>query len=147
MHGWKEQRRSLRLEVAWWGIWRGLWRRVCCAEVAVCAGAYDAAGGAVDASVGGKVGVDHGAGKNLIGAFHQPRVVVTDIAAFKTLPVREVRCGLAECIKHGVIRDASLFAFIAGNVGKLLECEMGVMTELVARNVAIKAADCGAGSV
>ena len=58
---------------------------------------------AVDASVGGKVGIDHAAGKNLIGAFHQPRVVITDIAAFKTLPAREVRCGLAECIKHGVI--------------------------------------------
>lgn len=95
---------------------------------------------AVDASVGGKVGVDHAAGKNLIGAFHQPRVVVTDIEAFKTLPVREVRNGLAECVKHGVIRDGSLFAFIAKNVGRILSCDPAVMEELVARNVAIKAA-------
>ena len=50
---------------------------------------------AVDASVGGKVGVDHAAGKNLIGAFHQPRLVVTDIQAFKSLPVREVRIAIA----------------------------------------------------
>jgi 3-dehydroquinate synthase len=94
---------------------------------------------AVDASVGGKVGVDHPAGKNLIGAFHQPRLVVTDIGTFKSLPVREIRCGLAECIKHGVIRDAGLFAFIAGNVREILGGDVGVMTELVARNVAIKA--------
>ena len=95
---------------------------------------------AVDASVGGKVGVDHAAGKNLIGAFHQPRLVLTDIATFRTLPVRELRCGLAECIKHAVIRDAALFAFIQKNVGFLLACDLAALEELVARNVAIKAA-------
>jgi 3-dehydroquinate synthase len=95
---------------------------------------------AVDASVGGKVGVDHAAGKNLIGAFHQPRVVLTDIDTFKSLPPREVKNGLAECVKHGVIRDASLFEFIAKNVARILACDTGVMEELVARNVAIKAA-------
>jgi 3-dehydroquinate synthase len=95
---------------------------------------------AVDASVGGKVGVDHPAGKNLIGAFHQPRLVVTDIETFKTLPEREICGGLAECIKHAVIRDASLFTFITDNVAKLSACDPEAMEELVARNVAIKAA-------
>jgi len=95
---------------------------------------------AVDASVGGKVGVDHAAGKNLIGAFHQPRIVVTDISTFGTLPLRELRGGLAECIKHAVIRDASLFAFIADNLGKIAACDDATLEELVARNVAIKAA-------
>lgn len=95
---------------------------------------------AVDASVGGKVGVDHATGKNLIGAFHQPRIVITDIATFRTLPKREIQCGLAECIKHAVIRDAALFTFIAENVALLQACDMEAMAELVARNVAIKAA-------
>jgi 3-dehydroquinate synthase len=95
---------------------------------------------AVDASVGGKVGVDHPAGKNLIGAFHQPRLVLTDIATFQTLPPRELRCGMAECIKHAVIRDADLFAFIRENIGRLLACDLGLLSELVAKNVAIKAA-------
>jgi 3-dehydroquinate synthase len=95
---------------------------------------------AVDASVGGKVGIDHAAGKNLIGAFHQPRLVLTDISTFSTLPAREIRCGLAECIKHGVIRDAALLDFIERNAEKILALEAGAMTELVARNVAIKAA-------
>jgi 3-dehydroquinate synthase len=95
---------------------------------------------AVDASVGGKVGVDHTTGKNLIGAFHQPRLVLTDIATFKTLPTREVRCGLAECIKHAVIRDADLFTFIRDHAAALLACDLDAMATLVARNVAVKAA-------
>ena len=95
---------------------------------------------AVDASVGGKVGVDHAAGKNLIGAFHQPRMVITDTDTFRTLPPREIRCGLAECIKHGVIRDAALFAFIDQNAEKIAALDGPTMTDLVARNVAIKAA-------
>lgn len=94
---------------------------------------------AVDASVGGKVGIDHAAGKNLIGAFHQPRAVITDIATFQTLPLREIRCGLAECIKHGVIRDAGLFGWIEKNMMRILACEMAAMEELVSRNVVIKA--------
>lgn len=95
---------------------------------------------AVDASVGGKVGIDHAAGKNLIGAFHQPRAVLTDINTFKTLPDREVRCGLAECIKHGIIRDHELFAFISQNMAKIMTCDTETMIELVERNVKIKAA-------
>jgi 3-dehydroquinate synthase len=95
---------------------------------------------AVDASVGGKVGVDHAAGKNLIGAFHQPKLVLTDIATFATLPAREMRGGLAECIKHAVIRDAGLFDFISGNLAGIMACDAGVLGQLVAANVAIKAA-------
>jgi 3-dehydroquinate synthase len=95
---------------------------------------------AVDASVGGKVGVDHPAGKNLIGAFHQPRLVLTDISTFKTLPARELRCGMAECIKHAVIRDPALFVFIQRNLGRLLGGDENLLSDLVAMNVAIKAA-------
>lgn len=95
---------------------------------------------AVDASVGGKVGVDHPAGKNLIGAFHQPRAVLTDIDTFKTLPDREIRCGLAECIKHGIIRDAQLFAFISQNMPKIIARDASTMIRLVEWNVQIKAA-------
>jgi 3-dehydroquinate synthase len=95
---------------------------------------------AVDSSIGGKTGIDHPAGKNLVGAFHQPRLVLTDTSTFKTLPVREIRCGLAECIKHAVIRDASLLDFIADNAQALLAAEPGAMIPLVTRNVAIKAA-------
>ena len=94
----------------------------------------------VDSSVGGKTGVDHAAGKNLIGAFHQPRGVVVDVETLKTLPDEEVGNGLAECVKHGVIRDAGLLDFIENSADALLVCEPAVMTEFVAANVKIKAA-------
>jgi 3-dehydroquinate synthase len=95
---------------------------------------------AVDASVGGKVGVDHAAGKNLIGAFHQPKLVLTDISTFRTLPTRELQCGLAECIKHAVIRDAGLFDFIERNAAKIAAMDEAALADLVAWNVRIKAA-------
>lgn len=98
---------------------------------------------AVDASVGGKVGIDHAAGKNLLGAFHQPRLVVSDVETFRTLPEREVRCGVAECIKHGIIRDAKLFAFIATHAAKIMAQDAPTMNQLVAWNVSIKAAIVG----
>ncbi|MCE5327192.1 MAG: 3-dehydroquinate synthase [Planctomycetaceae bacterium] len=94
----------------------------------------------VDSSVGGKTGVDHATGKNLIGAFHQPAGVIADVATLASLPVDELRNGLAECVKHGVIRDESLLAFIEENADALLACRGEEMTELVARNVAIKGA-------
>jgi len=94
----------------------------------------------VDASVGGKTAVDHPAGKNLIGAFHQPAGVMIDVETLKTLPRPELIGGLAECVKHGVIRDASLLDYIEDNAADILECRPAVMTELIARNVAIKAA-------
>lgn len=101
---------------------------------------------AVDSSVGGKTGVDHEAGKNLIGAFHQPRGVLADVESLRTLPLRELRNGLAECVKHAVIRDARLLEFLEANAQTLLAGDDGalafdadVLTELIARNVAIKA--------
>lgn len=94
---------------------------------------------AVDASVGGKTGVDHETGKNLIGAFHQPVGVLMDVDTLGTLPPSELGNGLAECVKHGVIRDESLLAFIEDNATKIATASPDVMTELIARNVAIKA--------
>ncbi|MBI1369814.1 MAG: 3-dehydroquinate synthase [Planctomycetes bacterium] len=94
----------------------------------------------VDASVGGKVGVNVPQGKNLIGAFHQPVVVIIDPLVLATLPPRELRCGLAECVKHGVIRDASLIDFIDENLPKIQAIKPAAMVELIERNVAIKAA-------
>ena len=94
----------------------------------------------VDASVGGKTGVDHPAGKNLIGTFHQPVGVLIDVEAFRTLPRAELANGLAECVKHAVIRDASLLEFIEDHAEAIGAAEPDAMTELIARNVAIKAA-------
>lgn len=94
----------------------------------------------VDSSVGGKTGVDHPAGKNLIGAFHQPRAVWIDPQTLTTLAPVELSSGLAECVKHGVIRDASLIATIENQAEALLNCEVEALADLIARNVAIKAA-------
>lgn len=94
----------------------------------------------VDSSVGGKVGVNLPRGKNLIGAFHQPIAVVVDPLVLASLPDRELRCGLAECVKHGAIRDPELLNFIARSKDRILAREPEALTELIARNVAIKAA-------
>jgi len=93
----------------------------------------------VDASVGGKTGVDHPAGKNLIGAFHQPVGVLVDVETLGTLPRAELLSGLAECVKHAVIRDAELLELIEDNADAILSADADAMTELIARNVAIKA--------
>jgi 3-dehydroquinate synthase len=93
----------------------------------------------VDASVGGKTGVNHSVGKNLIGAFHQPVLVLIDTATLATLPARELRGGLAECIKHDVIRDAEGFARLEQNIERAIALDLEYLTELVAHNVAIKA--------
>ena len=93
----------------------------------------------VDASVGGKTGIDHSVGKNLIGAFHQPRAVLIDPNVLTTLPPRELRSGLAECIKHDVIRDADHFARLPEMIGAALRIDVNALGELVAHNVAIKA--------
>ncbi|MEM9415440.1 MAG: 3-dehydroquinate synthase [Planctomycetota bacterium] len=94
----------------------------------------------VDASVGGKTGVNTRQGKNLVGAFHQPAVVLIDPDTLKTLPPRELRGGLAECVKHGVIRDAGLFHWIDAHAEAILALDSDTLVELVRRNVAIKAA-------
>ena len=94
----------------------------------------------VDSSVGGKTGVNVPQGKNLIGAFYQPVLVVADPLVLETLPARELRCGIAECIKHAIIRDESLFSFIEGRLDAILAISTEEITELVERNVRIKAA-------
>jgi 3-dehydroquinate synthase len=93
----------------------------------------------VDASVGGKTGINHAVGKNLIGAFHQPVAVLIDPAVLKTLPARELRGGLAECIKHDIIRDAEGFARLERDIGRALQLDLDYLTQLIAHNVAIKA--------
>ncbi len=94
----------------------------------------------VDASVGGKTGVNTRQGKNLVGAFHQPALVLIDPDTLATLPPRDLRGGLAECVKHGVIRDAGLFDWIDANLDAVLGLERDALVELIRRNVAIKAA-------
>ncbi|MDG2336133.1 MAG: 3-dehydroquinate synthase [Myxococcota bacterium] len=94
----------------------------------------------VDSSVGGKTGVNVAQGKNLIGAFYQPDLVVADPLVLNSLPPRELRCGLAECVKHAVIRDESLFGFIGDHHKEILALSSDEVVELVRRNVEIKAA-------
>jgi 3-dehydroquinate synthase len=93
----------------------------------------------VDASVGGKTGVNHPVGKNLIGAFHQPIAVLIDPTVLKSLSPRELRSGLAECIKHDIIRDADGFSNLEKNIPRALSLDMDYLTDLIAHNVAIKA--------
>lgn len=94
---------------------------------------------AVDASVGGKTGVNHAAGKNLIGAFHQPSGVVIDTDFLETLEPRDFIAGLAESVKHAAIRDPALLAWHEERASALLERDDQSLTELIARNCAIKA--------
>jgi len=93
----------------------------------------------VDSSVGGKVGVNLKAGKNLVGAFYQPRLVLCDLDTIATLPEREFRAGLAEVIKYGIIYDARLFAQLERDLPKLLRREPKVLAAVVARCCEIKA--------
>ena len=93
----------------------------------------------VDASVGGKTGVNHHEAKNLIGAFHQPRAVLIDTQVLDTLPEREFRAGLAEVVKHAVIADAEFFAWLEANVPRLLARDAGALAEAIGRSCEIKA--------
>jgi 3-dehydroquinate synthase len=93
----------------------------------------------VDSSIGGKVGVNHPLGKNMIGAFHQPIFVWMDTAYLKTLPSREVICGLGEVFKYGVIRDAELFEYLELNVEKILSLEYEALMYVQTRCAAMKA--------
>ncbi|ROR34118.1 3-dehydroquinate synthase [Inmirania thermothiophila] len=94
----------------------------------------------VDSSVGGKTGVNHPLGKNMIGAFHQPRCVLADVATLDTLPERELRAGLAEVIKYGLIRDPDLFAWLEARMPALLARERRALVEAVAHSCRNKAA-------
>ncbi len=93
----------------------------------------------VDASIGGKVGINHPEGKNLIGAFYQPNLVLTDCQTLATLPQRELISGWAEGIKHGMILDKEFFEFLETNVDRLKELEPELLTRAIARSAAIKA--------
>jgi 3-dehydroquinate synthase len=93
----------------------------------------------VDSSVGGKVGVNLKAGKNLVGAFHQPRLVLCDLDTLRTLPLREFRAGLAEVIKYGIIYDAALFARLERDLRKLLKRNSDTLMDVIARCCEIKA--------
>jgi 3-dehydroquinate synthase len=94
----------------------------------------------VDSSVGGKTAVNHPRGKNMIGAFHQPLAVVADMATLATLPPRELRAGLAEVIKHGLIQDAAFFEWLEANMASLLAGDRQALAHAVVRSVEIKAA-------
>lgn len=96
--------------------------------------------GQVDAAIGGKVAVNHPQAKNMIGVFHQPRFVLADPAVMRTLDAREVRSGLAEAIKHGLIADEGYLAFLEQNAEAVLRLDRDAVTEAVRRSAQIKAA-------
>jgi len=93
----------------------------------------------VDASIGGKVGINHPQGKNLIGAFYQPSFVLADCHTLTTLPERELSSGWAEVIKYGLILNKDFFEFLEANVDKLIKLEPDVVAGAVARSAALKA--------
>jgi 3-dehydroquinate synthase len=93
----------------------------------------------VDSSVGGKTGINHPLGKNLIGAFYQPRMVLTDSAMLTTLPDRELRAGIAEVIKYGLIRDADFFMWLEQNIMGLITRNADILNKAICRSCEIKA--------
>jgi 3-dehydroquinate synthase len=93
----------------------------------------------VDSSVGGKTGVNHPGGKNLIGAFHQPNAVIADTATLATLPVRELRAGLAEVIKYGLMCDAPFFDWLEAHMDELLAYDPAALAHVIQRSCEIKA--------
>jgi 3-dehydroquinate synthase len=93
----------------------------------------------VDSSVGGKTGINHPLGKNMIGAFYQPRVVLADISTLDTLPPRELAAGLAEVIKYGLILDRAFFDWLEANMARLLAREPAALTHAVRRSCELKA--------
>ena len=93
----------------------------------------------VDSSVGGKTAIDTPRGKNLIGAFHQPRLVLADLDVLATLPAREMACGYAEVIKYGLLRDADFFAWLETHGAAVLAGEIDALTHAVGRSVEMKA--------
>jgi len=93
----------------------------------------------VDSSVGGKTGVNHPKGKNLIGAFHQPSLVLADVKTLSTLPKEEILGGVAEVIKYGCIASARFFGFLEGNIEKLLKLEPKATARVVKTSCRIKA--------
>jgi shikimate kinase/3-dehydroquinate synthase len=95
--------------------------------------------GMVDASIGGKVAVNHPEGKNLIGAFYQPNFVLADTRALATLPERELTSGWAEVVKYGLILDKEFFEFLESNAGRLIKLEQGAVNEAIIHSASLKA--------
>ena len=93
----------------------------------------------VDSSVGGKTGINHPLGKNMIGAFYQPKLVLADTDTLKTLPARELSAGLAEVIKYGLIWDAAFLAWLEASMGKLRALEPAAISRAIYRSCEIKA--------
>jgi 3-dehydroquinate synthase len=93
----------------------------------------------VDSSVGGKTAIDHEKGKNLIGAFHQPRLVLCDLDVLKTLPVREIRCGYAEIIKYGLLGDRAFFEWLEQHGRDVIALEPAALLHAISRSVEMKA--------
>jgi len=93
----------------------------------------------VDSSVGGKTGINHPLGKNMIGAFYQPKVVLADTATLKTLPARELSAGLAEVIKYGLIWDAEFLAWLEANMDRLRALDPAAIAHAIYRSCEIKA--------
>lgn len=93
----------------------------------------------VDSSVGGKTGINHPLGKNMIGAFWQPKVVIADTKTLDTLPERELSAGLAEIIKYGLIRDADFFSWLEQNMAKLVTREPAALAYAIHRSCEVKA--------
>jgi 3-dehydroquinate synthase len=93
----------------------------------------------VDSSVGGKTAIDTTRGKNLIGAFHQPRLVLADLDVLATLPAREMACGYAEVVKYGLLGDPDFFAWLEAHGAAVLEGELSALTHAVGRSVEMKA--------
>jgi len=93
----------------------------------------------VDSSVGGKVGINHPLAKNMIGAFHQPQFVLADTSVLKTLPKRELICGMGEAVKYGVILDKKFFSFIEQNLNKALLGEHTIVSHIIRRSCELKA--------
>ena len=93
----------------------------------------------VDSSVGGKTGINHPLGKNMIGAFYQPQLVLADTETLKTLPARELSAGVAEVIKYGLIRDAQFFEWLEANMNKLMALDTAITSEAIYRSCQNKA--------
>lgn len=92
----------------------------------------------VDASIGGKVAIDHPRAKNLIGAFHQPRLVVADPSVLSTLPLPDFRSGLAEVVKHGIVLDAAYFGDLEAHVAEILARDLPTLERLIAGSCRLK---------
>jgi 3-dehydroquinate synthase len=93
----------------------------------------------VDSSVGGKTAINHALGKNMIGAFHQPRAVISDVATLDSLPERELRSGIAEVIKHGLALDAAFVDWLESNIEKILKKDRAALVHAVRRSCELKA--------